>query len=544
MNWEDEFRGIIVGRGYDYFLSNRIEDYHETDKLISATVTGTNNYDVQIRYNKKRIMGMTCTCPYAAKGFNCKHMAAVLFKWDENHADKEIEEDDVTIEDVMQQASNEQINEFLLDLLQQDTNLALKFKTMICHKVSQKDMRNYKASIDSIIDSYVVYDTVDYYHAYDFMHDINTYLKENVDLLLQSECYFNAFDLSSYAFEKINVLDMDDSGGEKTTFVCVCTGIWDNIISRADAATIDKMFQWFLDYLDGSDFAYLEHHLLDYLMNHFKEKKYLQIKLTYIKKQMSDDYLIEEYGYYDYLFINWAKNYLQVMIELNLSENEIKLYCDKYWEYAEIRQMYITYCINHQQYDNAIIALNESILSNNGNHHITDYRHQLKDIYLTLGNDKEYKDQLWLLVILDNPGNVDDFKELKALYTNEQWQEIREGIFMIIHDDCDMAPLYKEEKIYDCLLDIVLNDSGLYKLWQYEDVLKEVFPQELLQKYTKELNEMAYRSATRRQYQQWVQYMEKMKKIDGGEKAIQQIVNDWKVRYRNRPALMEELSRL
>ncbi len=546
MDWEDEFRDIILDRGYDYYIKNHIKNYSETDKLISATVTGNNNYEVQIRYNTKRIMDMTCTCPYAAKGYNCKHMAAVLYKWDESHVvhETEAEEDDITIEYVLQQANNEQIKEFLLDLLKQNTNLALKFKIMICHKVSLKDMEYYKAGIDHILDSYVVYDTIDYYHAFDFMHDINIYLKENVDLLIKSECYFDAFALSSYAFEKINVLDMDDSGGEKTTFVCVCTDIWDSIIDKADEATIDKIFQWFLDYLDGSNFDYLENYLLEYLMNHFKDKKYLNIKLTYIKKQMNDVYLIEEYGYYDYLFINWAKDYFQIMIELNLSENEIKQYCDKYWEYAEIRQMYIAYCINHQQYDNAIVALNESILSINGSHHITDYRHQLKDIYLTLGNNKEYKDQLWLLVILDNPGDVDDFRELKSLYTNEQWYDIREGIFTIINDDCDMAPLYKEEKLYDRLLDIVINDSGLYKLWEYEDVLKKVYPKQILQKYKKELNELAYHSAPRQQYRQWVQYMERMKTIDGGGKVVQDIVNDWKIRYRNRPALMEELSKL
>ncbi|MCD7892921.1 MAG: hypothetical protein LUG60_04385 [Erysipelotrichaceae bacterium] len=544
MDWENKFRDLVLGRGHDYYISNRVKDFRVTNKWVSATVIGNTNYDVKIKYNKNHIIDMFCTCPYATKGNHCKHMAAVLFEWDECRDDYMIEDDDITIEEALNQATEKQIKDFLLDLFDNDNNLALKFKTMVNNKVSNNDMRDYKKKIDDIRDSYMDYGMIDYYHAFDFMNDVIKYLKETIDLFKQSKCYYDAFDLYTYAFETINDLDMDDSGGEKTTFVMTCVSIWDDILEMMDETSKDKMFQWFIDYLEDCNFEYLEDYLEEFLMDHFKEDKYLHQKLDFTKQEMENAFRIEEFGYYDYIYSKWSSDYYKVMIELNTSKEEIEQYYLEHYKDTKISQLYISYCIDLKQYNKAIAALNQSIEISKSNLYVTDYRHQLKDIYHIIGNNEEYKKQLMLLVTINNPGDVDDFKELKALYDEKEWLEVREDIFMILSDDCHIDKLYKEEKLYNRLLDIVLNDEGLDMVFKYEDVLKDKYSKELLEKYTKELNEMAYYSASRDRYRQWVQYLRRMKKIDGGEKVAQQIADDWKVRYKNRPAMMDELGKL
>ena len=54
-----------------------------------------------------------------------------------------------------------------------------------------------------------------------------------------------------------------------------------------------------------------------------------------------------------------------------------------------------------------------------------------------------------------------------------------------------MDHLYKEGKLYDRLLDYVLKSPGLNYVFKYENILKDDYFQELLQKYTEELNKMA-----------------------------------------------------
>lgn len=53
------------------------------DDIVSADVIGTEGYEVEIYLDNGNITDMYCSCPYAATDRNCKHMAAVLYKWSE-----------------------------------------------------------------------------------------------------------------------------------------------------------------------------------------------------------------------------------------------------------------------------------------------------------------------------------------------------------------------------------------------------------------------------------------------------------------------------
>lgn len=57
--------------------------------------------------------------------------------------------------------------------------------------------------------------------------------------------------------------------------------------------------------------------------------------------------------------------------------------------------------------------------------------------------------------------------------------------------------LYKEEKLYDRLLVYVLNSPGLYAVQEYEKVLKKEYPDQILDKYKKEVNKVSQYRWTR-----------------------------------------------
>ena len=82
MEWESYFYKRILDRGYDYYLDGCVEDLCITSNRIKAVVYGTHPYHVEIKLNGNRIIGMSCDCPYALDGHNCKHMAAVLYDWE------------------------------------------------------------------------------------------------------------------------------------------------------------------------------------------------------------------------------------------------------------------------------------------------------------------------------------------------------------------------------------------------------------------------------------------------------------------------------
>lgn len=159
---------------------------------------------------------------------------------------------------------------------------------------------------------------------------------------------------------------------------------------------------------------------------------------------------------------------------------------------------------------------------------------KLKELYKQTNNYQGYMEQLWQLVIKNKLGNLDIFKELKSLYSEDEWLDIREKIFALLQENAQIAHLYKYEKLYDRLLEYVLKRQGMNYLFEYEDVLKEKYPQELFQKYT----------ANRKKYQEWIMILSKMIKITGGKEVVKKIVANWRIMYRNRRAMMEEISQL
>lgn len=89
MDWKKLFSTTILNRGKDYYRNQYVVDYKASDRTIEATVLGSRMYDVRITDPGDFNMGMECSCPHARDGYNCKHMAAVLFLWEER---KEAEE--------------------------------------------------------------------------------------------------------------------------------------------------------------------------------------------------------------------------------------------------------------------------------------------------------------------------------------------------------------------------------------------------------------------------------------------------------------------
>ncbi len=126
----------------------------------------------------------------------------------------------------------------------------------------------------------------------------------------------------------------------------------------------------------------------------------------------------------------------------------------------------------------------------------------------------------------------------------DEWLIKREEIFKKLPAHVRVERLYEEEKLYDRLLMYVLNAPGLYSLQEYEKVLKKEYPEQILGKYKDEVNKMAVRTGDRKHYAQLISLLRQMRKIKGGAKLVEQISVEWKTKYKNRPAMMDELKKL
>lgn len=99
MDWYKLFRPHILDRGIEYYEDGYVIDFNYSNDEIAAQVDGTDVYDVHIMLDGEEVIDMYCSCPYAADGRNCKHMAAVLFKFEEMLAGIDAEREDDEIEE-------------------------------------------------------------------------------------------------------------------------------------------------------------------------------------------------------------------------------------------------------------------------------------------------------------------------------------------------------------------------------------------------------------------------------------------------------------
>ena len=566
MNWKKLFAIHILERGYDYYCDDAVENMEISDDIIRADVIGSEDYEVEISLSNGEVTDMYCSCPYALDGRNCKHMAAVLYEWSENEEEEKKEEENAintdlfqpaytvnshkkkltAVEELVRCANEEDVRSFLAAVLAEDEKLLLRFHNIINKQVTREDINNYIRQVDIIADRYLGRNHfISYYEADGFISELEEIIDEDVRRMIDNGDYLSAFEVMNYIFVLIGDVDMDDSDGGTGMLADRIYQLWLELLVKVSLEEKRKMFDWFTSHLDGSVIDYLEEYIEQIIMEEFEEKEYEQAKLDFIEDMIARSERKDSDWSRDYGVGKWAVRYLEMLQEKKASDEQIKEVCKRYWKSSSVRRYYVDICMKKKEYDHVLQILDECILLDKQYRGlISEYSEKKKEIYLLQGNRSAYIEQLWKLVLEHEPGNLELYRELKKQYTADEWLVKREEILGKLPAYAHVERLYKEEKLYDRLLVYVLNSPGLYALQEYEKVLKKEYPEQILNKYKDEVSKMAVHTSDRKNYAHLVSLLRKMQQMKGGSKLVEQIAAEWKVKYRNRPAMMDELRKL
>ena len=576
MNWQKLFASHILERGYDYYCDGAVGNIEIGRDDLRADVVGTEDYEVEISLNDGKVTDMYCSCPYAAGGNNCKHMAAVLYEWTADIMDEDEPEDtdnedmdddadaesmdlfepavtvcdykkkSAAVEKLVTSAERDIVQAFLVSVLAEDKKLLLRFRNMVNKCATNEDVEDYFEQIDEIADRYLGRDHfINYYQAYDFMLELEEIIDKDVRRMIDNGSHISAFHVMNHIFVLLGNVDMDDSGGETSMLAEQIYQLWLELLTKVNAQDKRKMFIWFTTHMDGSVIDYLEEYIEQIIMEEFKEPEYEQDKLSFMEEMIEKAEKKDSGWSRDYAVGKWTVTYLRTLEEKNAPEDQLEEICKKYWNNSGVRRYYIDRYFEKKEYDRVLQVLDESIeLDKAYRGQVLEYNQKKKEIYRLQGNKSAYIEQLWKLVLEQSAGDLDIYKELKAQYSEKEWLIKREELFKKLPANAHIDRLYKEEKLYDRLLAYVLKSSGLYAVQTYENVLKKEYPKQILSKYQGEVNKMASCTGNRKHYADLVALLRRMKRIKGGSEIVETIVEEWKIKYRNRPAMMDELSKL
>ena len=537
MKWEHLFKSRILERGYDYYTSGAVTEL-ETDKdAVYATVCGAEDYEVEIHLNNDKIDYMYCSCPYAADDNNCKHMAAVLYAYEE----KDSYEPASDIEKTVNAADEAFVRRFLISALQKDEKLCSRF-TLALSAPDDFDINYYKNWVNEIVD-YHSDDGgyINYHDAYYFYEEISGLLSSEAAHLIENKRFDDALELSLFMIEFLGELDIDDSDGYITSLLYICEEILRDIIDECGEGTKEKAFKKILKSVQKSPYDFVKSCFNNFLMSNFKEKKFFDDKLAYFDEMIefydkSDSYY-REYSVSEYLIAR-----LKLMKEM-CGDDEIEMFCRKYWSYSDVRRFLTDKYIEEEKYQDAITILIESLkMDKDYKGLVIEHLDKLKELYKITNDYDNYLNTLWQIVF--ESFDLSYYKELKEQYTEKEWEEKRERVFKAIKSFYQKAELFYMEGLYDRLLECAIPCNGLDIVRRYKDVLVPLFPRKILDKYTDEVKKEAAIASNRAIYKSIVSVLREMRELPQGEERVQEIVSDWKEKYCRRRAMMEELKEL
>ncbi len=402
----------------------------------------------------------------------------------------------------------------------------------------------FKDKLRAIIDDYRDrYGFISYYKARYFFAEIMDCLTEIYDMI-DCNLFSEAFSCVNYIVARLDKLEVDDSDGGTWITICECEKIWIAILNKCDESLQKSMFKWFSERLKCDTFEYFGEAIENVFSKYFRDAKWISKKINFAIKKLG---VLTQNGYDErssYQIDRWVKFYLTQLDEAKFSWEDIEIECKKYWQTESAREFYARKMIEQKNYEKAIEVLKESIVIDavySGL--VAKHDVMLKEVYLLSGMTKEYKLQLEKIICNENRNAMEYFNELKNA-SGADWLNIREKIFAKLSQTPLVAKMYCVEMLYERLLDYVVTSFGMNGLNEYGKILSKIYPSEILQKYEDEIRKLASVATSRDMYKKLVQILKTMQKINGGKEVVREIVSDFRIEYKRRPAMMQELDKI
>lgn len=281
-NWRKLFKPWILEWGREYFDFGQVTGLAEDGDIIQAEVSGSQVYSVEIQKKGDRVEWMSCDCPYAQGGENCKHMAAVLLALEDHTTEPETRTDWRT---ALAQMSEEQVRELLQSLAAEDVTLQDRIARMVSGP--GEDPGRWQDDLEQIISDYADYHGfIDYDQAYDCMVEVAGYLDECLPALLNAEQVVNAAKLVMTVYGAAWSQDMDDSDGGLTIVSEHCREAMVRILLLADTQQERKLFDLLHEFMTDSNWNYGSSDLEELVLSLNWSRELQQKNLEYLDRNL------------------------------------------------------------------------------------------------------------------------------------------------------------------------------------------------------------------------------------------------------------------
>lgn len=541
----------ILDRGFNYYIDGNIVDsYKRGDREYIFHVEGSDDYEVLVEIGDNGdILISYCDCPYNF-GPVCKHEAAAYFKaYEMLHQENEIEKVSSkenkrdTIHDVLNNLSKQELIHIIVNLALDDSTLENSLLFTYANGDSQLELKACQELIDAIVRKYTGrVGIIEYRDTGAFVHELedivekarnmeNVLVAVDIALLLLEE----AIDAFSYA---------DDSSGHIGSLATESLELIEEIVSRGDEIGNQrvKIFEKLLAQTDNEVFEDWLDYKVDLLSicSEFADDEILREQLITKIESMIDEDSGDRYSHYG------KESMLQILfqlIEKYGTQEETEQFIYDHLQFTSFRETLLNKHLQDKNYEKVIELTKEGEKQDQNLPGLLSkwkkYRYKaLKSLSLK-------EEQNILAKELFFNGDFDYYQDLKKLaanqsefYTNLKLELKKEKGW---HASSLFLKLIEEENDLEEILKFV-KDNPRY-IEDYAEKLVKPFEEDTIEIYTNFIKSTASTSSNRRDYQGVCHKLTRYKKIAGKQKQVE-LINEFKVLYRRRPAFIDELGKI
>lgn len=276
----------ILSRGYDCYVSGKVDKVKKYNDYVTAIVHGNNDYNVKIEIDSGIFINGECSCPYVASGEYCKHIAAVLYYLND---EKEFDGNSYNLENIINKISDKKIRKILYNSLVND-DLLNRFRAEFSDFFPKLSKKCYENKIYNAICACGDrrYGFIDYNNSSKYSRAMFEFIND-AKKLIDNEDYDTAFIIITILLDSIPKTEIDDSNGS--------TGM-----------VADSCIEIIFDILDiiGNDDKLLED-ILNYVIS--------EVKSLYLYNYGIDLKSVLEYFIDKHLYLDEIKNALEIALD-------------------------------------------------------------------------------------------------------------------------------------------------------------------------------------------------------------------------------------
>lgn len=556
-NFEELIDLKIVKRGREYYEANCVEDLEQIkENNYTATVIGSEYYEVQIVLENDYIQKHFCDCPYDYGEF-CKHEVAVLFSIVEQYETIKMEVVENTLQktkptkdnilNILDAISHQELKEFIHTYTATNKNFKDTFIRNFAVVSGSDSFQLYQKQIKDIYKSGKDrYGFIEWNQMKKVGNRLLAFLSE-IDKYIDQGNLVSAFNRSSALLEEsVDAVQFcDDSDGYLSELISGCFSILDTIaLAELQENFRKNIMAYCLDVFDKQRFKGWDWHekILVVAGKFIKNKKEAEQILTRILENSDED----RYGFetlqnlkYDIL-LKWS------------AKSEAEKFLNENLQNAELRAKAISIAVNNFDYEKAKEIARKGISCDKKQKPglvSKWYNHLLKIAEL---EDDKFSIILYAQYLFkDNFYPERDYYEILKKHVAEQdWEKfVDEMISDILKQDKYygkyelVASVYIREKRWMNLFELIKQSQSIHFLEVYEEYVKTLFPTEVINLYIEYINIVIDEASSRNNYKSICQYLKKIKKM-GAEERVKEMVLYFKAKYPKKRALIDELDKV